>query len=82
MNYTDAQLLLLLNYDTNEVTVLTLPERIKIHSVINSRSHLSDEFEGKVRKLLLQIAKENYKKQSKYWVENTQNSKLELIIKN
>ncbi|MGV0830729.1 hypothetical protein ACTS9D_00720 [Empedobacter brevis] len=80
IKFTEEQLLLVLNYDTNRNQVFTLTERCEIHQVINGRIQLSKSLHRTIKELLLKLKINNYKKVFAYWQENKETTIKELII--
>ncbi|WP_312207722.1 hypothetical protein [Empedobacter sp.] len=70
IKFTNEQLLLVLNYDTNSKEVLTLTERCNIHKAIHRGSELDRSLRTKIKELLLKIKVNNYKPKFFNWVEN------------
>lgn len=80
IKFTNEQLLLVLNYDTNRQQVFTITERCSIHQVINGRAELSKSLYRTIKELLLKLKVINYKKIFAYWQENKTTTEKELII--
>ncbi len=70
IKFTNEQLLLLLNYDTNSKEVLTLTERCSIHKAIHRGADLERSLRTKIKELLLKIKVNNYKPKFFNWIEN------------
>lgn len=67
IQYTEDQLLLVLNYDTYSKEVLTLEERIKIHQLINRIQSLrpykiEEELSAKIAAVLVEINHVGYER--------------------
>jgi len=80
IKFTSEQLLLVLNYDTYQLKVLTLTERCEIHQVINGRIDLSKALYRTIKELLLKLKINNYVRVFAYWQENNETIERELII--
>lgn len=70
IKFTNDQLLLILNYDTNAKEVLTLTERCSIHKAIHRGAGLERSLRTKIKELLLKIKVNNYKPKFFNWIEN------------
>lgn len=70
IKFTNEQLLLTLNYDTNVRQVFSLYERCLIHKAIHRDQVLPTDLFLKVKDLLLKLKVQNYKPKHFTWVEN------------
>lgn len=70
IKFTNEQLLLALNYDTNSKEVLTLTERCNIHKAIHRDADLEISLRIKIKELIQNIKVNNYKPKFFNWIEN------------
>ena len=67
--FTYGQLLLVLNYDTHEVTFLTLEQRSIIHRVLCEKGTLTDDLEKLIQQKLIEIHDIGYQRKICHYVE-------------
>lgn len=67
--FTYGQLLLVLNYDTHEVTFLTLEQRCLIHRVLCEKATLDDDLVKLIQQKLVEINDIGYQRKICHYVE-------------